>query len=76
MKKLKDFLGEASKPASNAKNYTRKGGNGKQVEWLITFKDGKTKKVIADSRENAISRLSTDQKISGGYKVKKIKETE
>ena len=54
-----------------AKNFTRKGGNGDQVEWLITLENGKTKKVKADSKANAKELLSSSQLIIG---VKSIKE--
>ena len=62
-----------TKPASKAKNYTRKGGAGEQTEWLITLTNGKTKKVMADSKKSAKEHLSSDQLIVG---VKSIKPVE
>jgi hypothetical protein len=64
--KIKDIL--------EAKNYTKKGGNGEHVSWEITLNDGKTKKVKADSKKNAKDQLSSEQLIVGVKSITKITE--
>lgn len=54
--------------------YTKKGGNGKHKQWLITLSNGKTKKVKADSKENAKDFLSSEQLIVGVKSIKQIDE--
>lgn len=67
--------GKECKTPSNNKT-ERRGGNGQHFTWKVTLKDGKVKRIQADSRENVISQLSTDDKIKGGYKIVKEDLTE
>ena len=67
MKTFKEMLNEAK-----AKNYTRRGGNGDHVKWIITLSNGKTKKVNADSRKRAKDYLSPEQLIIGVKSIKKV----
>ena len=66
-------VAEGDKPANPSKNYQRLGGNGAHVTWLVTFRDGTTKKVWADSREHVSQRLSPEDNIRG-FKATKIDE--
>ena len=66
-------VSEGAKPANPSKNYQRLGGNGAHVTWLVTFRDGTTKKVWADSREHVSQRLSPEDNIRG-FKATKIDE--
>ena len=70
MKSFKEII--EAKEKSKAKNFKRRGGNGPQVAWLITLNNKKTKKVDADSRENAKNQLSPEQLILGVKSIKKI----
>jgi len=65
---------EEAKPASNAKNYMRSGGNKEQFDWKVTLNNGKTKKVSADSRKRVKDSLSTNELIIGIKSAKKINE--
>ena len=70
---LSEGVSEGAKPANPSKNYQRLGGNGAHVTWLVTFRDGTTKKVWADSREHVSQRLSPEDNIRG-FKATKIDE--
>ena len=69
-----DQIDEA-RPASNAKNYVRKGGNKEQFKWKVTLNNRKTKTVWADSRNRVKDSLSSEQLIIGIKSAKKIEES-
>jgi len=66
---------EEAKPASNAKNYVRHGGNNEQYKWKVTLNNGKSKTVWADSRKRVKDSLGTSELIIGIKSAKKIAET-
>ncbi len=61
------------KPPNRSKNYSRMGGNKQQYKWVIALNNGKTRTVWADSRYNAVMRLSTNELIIGVRTAKKVK---
>ena len=67
-------LTESAKPANKSKNYTRDGGNGEHSAWSVKLKNGKTKKVWADSRAKVGDKLTAAEKIIG-YTATKMSES-